>query len=117
MFHWLKRKPPEPLIFHETMAQKTGEGPIDIPDAEEQSELENRMDAVLTGEVDHPSYYNRGQIEVIDAIEDWQLGFHLGSAVKYIARAGHKDPRTIITDLRKAVWYINRKIDQLEGRV
>lgn len=117
MFNRLKRKPPEPLNCYETMAQKTGEGPIDIPDAEEQTELENRLDAVLTSEINHPSYYNRGKIEVIDTIEDWQLGFHLGSAIKYIARAGYKDPNAIITDLRKAVWYINRKIDQLEGKV
>ena len=76
--------------------------------------LEERLEGVLENGVDHPSYYNRGKIEVIDAIEDWQLGFHLGSAVKYIARAGYKDPATEIQDLKKAVWYINRQIEQLE---
>jgi len=30
--------------------------------------------------VNHPAHYNVGKIEVIDAIEDWQLGFHLGNA-------------------------------------
>ena len=39
--------------------------------------------------VDHPSYYKRGGIEAIDAIEAWELGFNLGNVVKYIARAGH----------------------------
>lgn len=31
-----------------------------------------------------------GKIEVIDAIEEWKLGFSLGNAIKYIARAEHK---------------------------
>ena len=41
--------------------------------------------------VNHPEHYNIGIFEVIDIIEDWNLGFHLGNAVKYIARAEHKD--------------------------
>lgn len=60
--------------------------------------------------VDHPSYYNQGKIEVIDAIEDWGLGFHLGNAVKYIARAKHKGKEK--EDLQKAMWYIQRFIDE-----
>ena len=61
-------------------------------------------------EIDHPAHYNVGNIEVIDAIEDWGLGFHLGNAVKHIARAGRKDPAKTEEDLRKAVWYIERFI-------
>ena len=64
----------------------------------------------MSGEIDHPAHYNVGNIEVIDAIEDWGLGFHLGNAVKYIARAGRKDPAKTEEDLRKAVWYIERFI-------
>lgn len=46
---------------------------------------------IVSDAVDHPSHYNSGKIEVIDAIEDWNLGFHLGNVVKYIAIAaqGH----------------------------
>ena len=66
-------------------------------------------------QINHPAHYNVGKIEVIDAIEDWGLGFHLGNAVKYLARAGHKDPAKTEEDLRKAVWYIERFI-KLEGR-
>lgn len=44
-------------------------------------------------EVSHPSHYNAGKIEVIEAIEDWGLCFHLGNSVKYVARAGKKDPQ------------------------
>lgn len=61
--------------------------------------------------VNHPSHYTDGKIEVIDYIEDKQLGFHLGNAVKYISRAGKKDPDKEIEDLEKAVWYIQRYIE------
>ena len=64
--------------------------------------------------VNHPSHYTDGRIEVIDFIEDKELGFHLGNAVKYISRAGRKNPDKTIEDLRKAVWYINRQIERLE---
>ena len=59
--------------------------------------------------VNHPSHYNTGNIEVIDAIEDWHLDFHLGNAVNYIARCNYKDNK--IEDLRKAIWYLQRVID------
>ena len=64
--------------------------------------------------VNHPTHYTIGQIEVIDFIEDKELGFHLGNAVKYISRAGRKDADKTVEDLRKAVWYINRQIERLE---
>ena len=65
--------------------------------------------------VNHPDHYNHGKIEVIDFIEDQHLGFHLGNAVKYISRAGRKDPARTVEDLRKAAWYLNRQIERLEG--
>jgi hypothetical protein len=61
--------------------------------------------------VNHPDHYNKGTIEVIDAIEDWDLDFRLGNAVKYIARAGHKNDK-VKQDLEKAIWYIKRFIDK-----
>ncbi len=64
--------------------------------------------------VNHPAHYTDGRIEVIDFIEDKQLGYHLGNAVKYISRAGKKDPEKTAEDLKKAVWYLNRYIDRLE---
>jgi hypothetical protein len=63
--------------------------------------------------VNHPAHYSPSSIEVIDAIEAWELGFHLGNTVKYIARSGKKDPAKTIEDLQKAVWYLNRKIDRM----
>lgn len=63
--------------------------------------------------VNHPSHYTDGNIEVIDFIEDKQLGFHLGNVIKYVARAGKKDNTKNLEDLQKASWYLNRKIKQL----
>ena len=65
--------------------------------------------------VNHPSHYTDGKIEVIDFIEQKNLNFHRGNAVKYIARAGKKDPKKEVEDLRKAVWYLNREIKRLTG--
>jgi hypothetical protein len=66
-----------------------------------------------TRAVDHPAHYTAGGVEVIDAIEAWQLGFHLGNTVKYVARAGKKDPAKTLEDLKKARWYLNREIERL----
>lgn len=68
----------------------------------------------MTDAVTHPAHYTDGKIEVIDFIEDKNLNYHRGNAVKYIARAGKKDPAKEIEDLRKASWYINREIDRLQ---
>lgn len=60
--------------------------------------------------VNHPEHYNTGKFEVIDVIEDWNLGFHTGNAVKYIARSKHKNNE--IEDLKKAIWYLKRYIEK-----
>jgi hypothetical protein len=65
-------------------------------------------------EVNHPSYYNQGKIEVIDFIEDQKLGFHLGNVVKYSCRAGKKQSSTALKDLEKAKTYLDRKIQLLK---
>lgn len=62
--------------------------------------------------VNHPSHYTayRG-IEVIDLTE--QMNFNRGNAVKYIARAGLKDPDREVEDLQKARWYLDREIARM----
>jgi hypothetical protein len=60
--------------------------------------------------VDHPAHYGSGAYEAIKVIEAWGLGFHLGNAVKYIARHGKKPGADVVEDLRKAVWYLQRAI-------
>ena len=65
--------------------------------------------------VNHPSHYTDGKIEVVDFILDKKLNFTRGNAVKYISRAGKKNPEKEIEDLQKAAWYINKEIQRLQG--
>ena len=64
--------------------------------------------------VANPSHYaTSAGLEAIDVIEAFfDDDFHLGNAFKYLARAGKKDNE--IEDLRKAVWYILRRIEKTE---
>ena len=64
--------------------------------------------------VNHPYHYNKGKIECIDYILDQELNFCRGNAVKYIVRAGLKDKSKEIEDLQKAVFYLNREIENLK---
>lgn len=64
--------------------------------------------------VARPSHYAAGRkYEPKDVIRDWNLNFNLGSAVKYISRAGRKDD--ILQDLRKAKQFLEFEIDALEN--
>lgn len=69
--------------------------------------------------VNHPDHYGGkdNPYEAIKVIEAWKLGFNLGSALRYICRAGKKDKEKEIEDLEKAKWYINREIQKLKGEV
>lgn len=58
----------------------------------------------------NPNYYKQGGMEVIDIIEKFGLGFHVGNALKYILRAGSKTA-SVELDLGKALWYIRRAIE------
>ena len=69
----------------------------------------------MSDNVKNPSYYNRGKIEVWEFIEDQDLDYHTGNAVKYIARAGFKDPSKEVEDLQKAIAFLERKIKVLNG--
>lgn len=65
-------------------------------------------------DVNHPSHYAEGWsngAEVIDITEN--LNFNRGNAVKYIARAGKKDPSKELEDLRKAQWYLEREFKRM----
>jgi len=65
----------------------------------------------MNDNVNHPTHYNMGNIEAIDAILDWNLGFCLGNAVKYIARCEYKNNKK--EDLEKAIWYIQKEIEEM----
>jgi len=60
----------------------------------------------------NPDYYRKGGIETADFIEAKGLDFFEGNTVKYIVR--HKD-KGGLEDLKKARWYLERKITQLEA--
>ena len=63
-----------------------------------------------------PSYYQRGSIQVWDFIRDQGLSFHLGNAIKYICRYGHKgDYNAQLSDLKKAIHYLQDELNNLEG--
>lgn len=64
--------------------------------------------------VNHPAHYGGADnpYEAIKVIEAWGLGFCLGNAIKYIARAGKKG--ALVEDLKKARWYLDREIARLE---
>jgi len=67
--------------------------------------------------VNHPDHYGGDTMyEVIKVIEAWGLDndFCLGNTIKYIARAGKKNEHPV-TDLKKALWYLERKIKNLEN--
>lgn len=61
-----------------------------------------------------PAHYSALLPEPIVVIEGWSLGFNLGNAVKYVARAGRKPGESALDDLRKARWYLDREVARLE---
>lgn len=67
----------------------------------------------MSDNIHHPKHYNSGKIEVIEFIEDqgWGEGFRRGDVIKYVARAGKKDPARELEDLEKAAWYLAREIE------
>ena len=62
--------------------------------------------------VNHPEHYNPGVYEVINIIEYYNLGFHLGNVLKYILRADKKHD-TPKEDIEKAIWYLQRYRDSV----
>lgn len=67
--------------------------------------------------VSHPQHYAEGWsngAEVIDLTE--HLSFCAGNVVKYVCRAGRKDPDKYVEDLEKAQWYLDREINRVRGQ-
>lgn len=61
--------------------------------------------------VNHPSHYTDGKYECIDYIEacGYATDGYIFNAVKYISRAGKKNPDKYREDIQKAIWYLNRR--------
>lgn len=64
--------------------------------------------------VNSPSHYNFGDIEVVDFIDqvtkhyNSDVAYHIGNAIKYISRAPHKNGKE---DVAKAKWSIERAFE------
>lgn len=69
--------------------------------------------------VNHPNHYGgeNNPYEVIKVCEAWDLhsDAYLFNVVKYVARAGKKDPMKELEDLKKAAFYLDRRIKLLEN--
>lgn len=67
--------------------------------------------------VNHPAHYggDANVYEVVKVCEAWGLDkdAYLFNVVKYVARAGKKDSNSELQDLKKALWYLNRRIERL----
>jgi len=73
----------------------------------------------MSDSIDHPAHYGSADdpYEAIKVIEAWGFGpgFCLGSALKYIKRAGHKPGADELDDLMKARWYLDRAVELASG--
>ena len=69
----------------------------------------------MSDEVEHPSHYTShpSGIECIEVTR--HMSFNLGNAIKYLWRADLKG--SSLTDLKKAIWYINDEIQKREGEI
>jgi len=70
-------------------------------------------------QVNHPQHYGgeNNVYEAIKVIDAWELGFSLGNTVKYISRAGKKNKDKELEDLKKALWYLEHHIKNLENEM
>jgi hypothetical protein len=63
--------------------------------------------------VNSPLHYQGNRFEVIDIIDDFNLSFNTGNAIKYILRADKKGNQK--QDLLKAIWYLEHELNKLNG--
>ena len=73
-----------------------------------------RAESGKSDPVNPKHYADLGEYSAVHIIPKWKLGFEVGNALKYIQRAGSKPGESEVTDLKKAVWYLNRRIHLLD---
>ena len=90
-------------------------GPISRPSAAAVRDIQDELE--MGEQVNHPAHYGGEDdpYEAIKVIEAWELGFNLGSAVKYLSRAGRKPGAPYLQDLEKAAFYLQREIEKARG--
>ena len=67
--------------------------------------------------INNPKHYTTGNIECIEYIEDKLSkdaleGYFIGNVIKYVTRYKEKNG---LEDIKKAQWYLNRMIKNMEG--
>ena len=67
----------------------------------------------MSDNINHPAHYTQYPVEVIELAEC--LNYNRGNILKYVCRAGLKDPATEVEDLEKASWYVSREIARVKG--
>jgi hypothetical protein len=87
------------------------ESALALPDAPKKPK-KVKQTIISSDPVNHPSHYTSGGIETIDFIEAKDLDYNLGNVIKYITRADKKGKK--LEDLKKAQWYLNRAVSNLE---
>lgn len=69
--------------------------------------------------VNHPDHYGgkENPYEVVKVAEAWGIDkdAYLFNVLKYIGRSGKKDDNPPLQDLKKALWYLNRRIETIEN--
>lgn len=106
----LNRKDDEISMENQSSCNK-----FDFDEEAKHPKFYKKVDTTEYDVVKKPEHYNYSSIQPKDAIRAWGLNFNLGSAVKYIARAGHKDD--IIQDLSKAIQFIQFELDYYRGYI
>jgi hypothetical protein len=66
--------------------------------------------------ITYPKHYVSGKIELTDFIIDKNLNWCRANIVKYVVRAGIKNPDTELEDIKKAQWYFEKEIERLEAK-
>ncbi|QCG77565.1 hypothetical protein SEA_DIZZYRUDY_69 [Microbacterium phage DizzyRudy] len=103
--------------YHKGISEKASEGAISVNRArwfmgllEPAVPAQPAFDAVKI-----PQHYNTGQIEVANFIADQGLDYVSGNVIKYVARAGKKDPAKEVEDLEKAAAYLQMRHNLAKG--
>ncbi len=86
---------------------------VNVIDSELKKNAEESLKFLSDDPVNHPSHYTFGRFEVIDVLQDWfPSNPLLWQVVKYVARAQYKG--NTLQDLKKAQFYLNKQIAELE---
>jgi hypothetical protein len=79
----------------------------------------SKLDTLETDNVNSPPHYGDGSIECIDYMKDNMeatmfMGYLEGNTKKYLHRFRYKG--NPVEDLKKARWYLDKLIAEMEGK-